>query len=64
VCVPGFVGFCMGVGACSLASAACNVNAPCCDVLAHQGPPYFSTRFWEKVNGHKMFVLIFSTNFV
>jgi hypothetical protein len=41
--VPGHVGMCMGIYACSLANPACNAYAPCCDIIC--GPLVATTFF-------------------
>jgi hypothetical protein len=72
VCVCGWVIVGVGAGVCL---RACSLNYPACDTqpccyLRPLAPPYFSTLshkrrdFREKVTGHKMCVLIFSTTFI
>ena len=69
--VPGSVGACMRVCACSLAYSACNLYAPYCDII--YGSSGFITffdimslvvRFKKKIIEHKIRVLILSANFV
>ena len=66
--VPGRVGLCMRICACSLVNPACNAYVPCCDVICGSSViTHLSTfshkgcNFRKNIIEHKMRVFIFST---